>query len=225
MKNVILLGKGKLAIEIAQWFLERPGEYRIQWVVPDVPEPEWTDSLINFAAGKRLPLIESGNYADIPELNDDYWKADLVISVFYKKIIKQWFIDKCHKILNIHLAPLPKYRGVRSINWALKNGELEHGVTIHEITAGIDEGPILSQVKFSIYPEFEEVQDVYNRALEYAFLCFRHTMVRLDKIAPRPQDHRLATYYSEKDTKRLGERMTFTKELSRKQWEIEGMKE
>ena len=45
--------------------------------------------------------------------------------------LKQNFIDSCKNIINLHNSPLPKYRGVRPINWALKNGEHSHGVTIH----------------------------------------------------------------------------------------------
>src|SRR5690606_15634116 len=102
-------------------------------------------------------------------------RVDLAISVFYDKILKPWFIDSCGRILNVHNGPLPRYQGVSPINWALKNGEHEHGVTIHELTAGIDSGPIVSQVTYSIYPEIDEVIDVYHRALEYAWLLFKQT--------------------------------------------------
>ena len=56
------------------------------------------------------------------------------------------------------------------INWALKDGCNEHGVTIHEVTSGVDNGPIISQIKYSIYPEFEEVIDVYKKSLKFCLM-------------------------------------------------------
>jgi methionyl-tRNA formyltransferase len=161
-----------------------------------------------------VPTIESGHYKDLPDVSTAGWSTDLAMSVFYDKIIKAWFIDKCKQIINLHNGPLPKYRGVSPINWALKNGEREHGITIHEITPGIDDGPIVGQVKYSIYPEFDEVIDVYNRSLEYGWTLFQQTIPLIDSIKPRPQDEQQATYYNRGDNVRLEERSGFTREAS-----------
>ena len=142
------------------------------------------------------------------------WTTDLAVSIFYDRIIKDWFIRKCHRILNLHNGPLPRYRGVSPINWALKNGENEHGVTIHEITPGIDDGPIVGQIKYSIYPEFDEVIDVYNRGIEYGWTLFQQTMPMMQKIKPRPQNHSEALYYNKDQNALLGERRNFTKKES-----------
>ena len=94
-------------------------------------------------------------------------------------------------------------------NWALKNNEKEHGVTIHEVVPETDSGPIVAQLKYSIYPEFDEVIDVYQRALEYGFLLFKQTIPVLDKIKACPQDESLAIYYNMKQDEMLGERRNF----------------
>jgi methionyl-tRNA formyltransferase len=93
----------------------------------------------------------------------------------------------------------------------LKNGEIEHGVTLHEITPGIDDGPIVAQVKYSIYPQFDEVIEVFNRALEYAWTLFQQTMPNLDKIKARQQNNSEATYYDLGQNSLLGERRSFRK--------------
>jgi methionyl-tRNA formyltransferase len=214
MQTVVVLGKGDLAIRIAGWF-RQSAKYQLISVVPVVPEPTWAPSFAAWAREHGVPVIESGHYKDLPGVANGGWAADLAISVFYDRIIKAWFIDKCKKIINLHNGPLPKYRGVSPINWALKNGETEHGVTIHEITPGIDDGPLVSQLKYSIYSEFDEVADVYQRSLEYGWVLFQQTMPLLEKIKPRPQDDAHATYYSKQDNPQLGERSGFTRELSR----------
>jgi len=214
MKEVILMGKGTLAIKIAKWFNENPN-YNLKLIVPVIPEPVWTDSLIEWSKQNNIEYMKSGNYQDILEVNNDNWEIDLVFSVFYDKIIKDFFIKKCNKILNLHNALLPKYRGVNPINWALKNNEPIHGITIHEISPGIDDGRIISQISYSIYPDFDEVQDVYNRALTYGWTLFEQTMPILDKIIPKIQDESQATYYSLNDSTKLGNRTNFTKGKSK----------
>lgn len=212
-KSVILLGKGALAIRVADWFLQSP-DYDLQMVTPVIPEPKWTDSLSAWATDRGVPVAASGHYKDIPGVKDAGWRVDLAFSVFYDRIIKPWFIDKCGRILNLHNGPLPRYRGVSPINWALKNNESMHGVTIHEITPGIDDGPIVSQVQYSVYPEFDEVGAVYHRALEFGWTLFTQTMPMLDKIIAAPQDESKALYYDSTKNDLLGERRFFTREES-----------
>ena len=131
-KQVILLGKGDLAIKIGEWFLASK-DYILIAVVPTIPAPSWTSSLPEWAHSQRIRLVESGDYRDLPMLRDPSWRPQLAFSVFYDRIIRGDFINRCDRILNLHLAPLPRYRGMSPINWALKEGEQFHGVTIHEI--------------------------------------------------------------------------------------------
>jgi methionyl-tRNA formyltransferase len=209
MKNVIVLGKGKLAIKVANWFLKHSA-YDLKAIVPVKPEPIWTNSISKWAQKNNIFLVESGKFQDVPpEIT-----SDLAISVTYDKIIKAEFINRCKRILNIHNSPLPKYRGVSPINWALKNNEQTHGVTIHEITPGIDDGPIWGQVIFSIYPKYDEVIDVYNRCLRFAWTLFKETIPLLDEIKPFPQNSSKATYYDLSKNELLGERRYFTKKES-----------
>ena len=216
-----MLGKGVLAVRIARWFLDSP-EYNLVHIVPVVPEPTWTESLAAWAHQHNVHCVESGHYKDIAGVKDSNWTVDLAFSVFYDKIIKEWFIRKCGRILNLHNGPLPRYRGVSPINWALKNNETMHGVTIHEITPGIDDGPIVAKLEYPIYPDFDEVVTVYTRALEYGWTLFRQTMPILDKITPVPQDESQALYYGANQNPALGERRCFTREEShRKQTEAQ----
>jgi methionyl-tRNA formyltransferase len=210
IRTVCLFGKGELAVRIAGWFHSH-AEWQLVWIVPVVPEPAWTSSLSGWARKHGVQIVESGDWADIPA--DDRF-ADLALSVFYDRILPGRFIDLFDRALNIHNGPLPRYRGVAPINWALKNEESSHGVTIHEITPGIDDGPIVAQLQYTIYPEFDEVQDVYGRAIEYGWSLFQQTMPILGRIEGQPQDESLATYYTQSESDLLGERRSFTRDQS-----------
>jgi methionyl-tRNA formyltransferase len=71
-----------------------------------------------------------------------------------------------------------------------------HGRAIHEITPGIDDGPIVSQLTYSIYPETDEIRDVYTRTLAYAWTLFEQTIPMLDRIDAGTQNPALATTYT-----------------------------
>jgi len=205
MKHVVVIGSGPLAIHAANYF-DLNGQYSLDYVVPRVPEPTWTIKFSAWAKSQKLRVIISGDCNDVP-----HTQIDIAFITNFNKIVTPEFINRCGVVLNLHSAPLPKYRGVSPVNWALKNNETEHGVTLHVVDEGVDTGPIISQMKFTIYPEFEEVEGVYWRAYEYARLLFDQTMPILDKITPREQDNSLASFYKHSDDVRLGDRRWFTK--------------
>jgi methionyl-tRNA formyltransferase len=203
--RLVVFGKGKLAIDVCSYLLNTSSQLH---VVPVIPEPTWTPSLIDWCKKNKISYTESGNYRDLD------FDVELGISVFYDKIFKKDFIDSCNKLINIHNGPLPKYRGMSPINWALKDEQEEHGITIHEITQGVDDGPIISQLKYSIYPEFDEVVDVYNRSLEYGKILFENTFPILYNIESKEQDESEAVYHDSSENHLLDERSNFTKEQS-----------
>lgn len=201
--NVVIMGKGELAIKAGYYFKNRGDSLT---VVPVLPEPKWCSSLSEWASDHNIEVVD--------HYNDLYDKYDLIISIFYDKILSKAFLDKHHMVINLHNSPLPVYRGVRPINWALYNQEHKHGVTIHKVTPGIDDGPIYGQIIYPIYPEIEEVVDVYNKALKYGWQLFEDVIPKLHKIVPYVQDHNLATYYSAKQDHLLGNRSGFTRKES-----------
>jgi methionyl-tRNA formyltransferase len=55
--------------------------------------------------------------------------------------------------INLHAAPLPRYRGQHPLQWMIIQGETEGAVTCHYLTEGLDAGPIIGQAAFPIGPE------------------------------------------------------------------------
>ena len=206
-KSVVVLGKGTLAIKIADFF-NKSLDFSLLGIVPVLPEPKWTDSFSGWANQQEI------NVVNLESLILSGMKVDLAFSCYYDKILKNRELQVFSKSLNLHNAPLPKYRGVNPINWALKNNEVEHGVTIHLISTGIDDGPIIGQVKFSINPEMEEVIDVYSRALHFGYALFVDVITNLEKIVPLEQDHSLSSYYSKENFKDLGERQGLNRKVN-----------
>lgn len=73
-----------------------------------------------------------------------------------------------NKILNIHPSILPAYKGLNTHQRALQNHETHHGVSIHLVTAKLDDGPILLQGRYSI-EQGDQVVDLQRKgqALEH----------------------------------------------------------
>ncbi|MNE79752.1 Phosphoribosylglycinamide formyltransferase [compost metagenome] len=55
-------------------------------------------------------------------------------------------------MLNIHPSLLPLYPGLNTHARAIEAGDLEAGCTVHVVTEGVDEGPILGQARVPILP-------------------------------------------------------------------------
>ncbi len=213
-KKVVLLGNGEAAVRIGDWLLQRD-DYDLTCVVPTVPETSSSDSLIRWCGVRGVAFVESGHLSDIPGMDGSGPVADLALCAGYEETLTQQFVANVGRCLNLHNGPLPRYRGDSPINWALKNGERMHGVTLHEVTPVLNAGPIIGQVTFPIYPEFDEVIDVSGRAIEYGYTLLAQTLPILDRITPTAQDESQSSFYGVDDRDALGERREFTREQSR----------
>jgi phosphoribosylglycinamide formyltransferase-1 len=76
---------------------------------------------------------------------------DFIVLAGYMRILSPAFVRAFeHRILNIHPSLLPSYRGLDTYQRALDNAESRHGVSIHLVTAELDDGPILLQGSYPI---------------------------------------------------------------------------
>ncbi len=77
--------------------------------------------------------------------------AEVAVLAAFGKIIKQEVIDHFKfGIINLHPSLLPKYRGPTPIESAILNGDDQTGISIMALTAGMDSGPIYSQIKLKL---------------------------------------------------------------------------
>lgn len=98
---------------------------------------------------------------------------DILISVQYHEILKTRHIDKAKQIaVNLHMAPLPEYRGCNQFSFAILNNDKEFGATIHQLCEGIDSGPILFEKRFPI-PKDCFVKDLYEITATQSFTLFK----------------------------------------------------
>ena len=77
--------------------------------------------------------------------------ADVMVVAAYGLILPQWALDTPRLgCLNIHASLLPRWRGAAPIHRAIEAGDLETGVTIMQMDAGLDTGDMLLAEKLPI---------------------------------------------------------------------------
>jgi methionyl-tRNA formyltransferase len=97
--------------------------------------------------------------------------------------------------LNLHASILPKYRGAAPINWALVNGERQTGVSLMQMDAGMDTGPVYVRETLDIGPE-ETAGELAERISELAARVVRAHLERAvrGELVAEPQDESLASH-------------------------------
>jgi len=72
--------------------------------------------------------------------------ADVMVVVAYGQILPASLLDAPRLgTLNVHASLLPRHRGPAPVEWSILSGDTETGVTIMQMDAGVDTGPILAQ--------------------------------------------------------------------------------
>ena len=76
---------------------------------------------------------------------------DMICLAGFMRVLTAGFVTPWHgKMINIHPSLLPKYTGLHTHARALNAGDKIHGCTVHEVTALLDDGPILGQSKIDV---------------------------------------------------------------------------
>ncbi|MBF0205476.1 MAG: formyltransferase [Oligoflexia bacterium] len=132
------------------------------------------------AVQNAIPVIcpedpnEQAVISQIKEINPDY-----IFSFYYRHML-------CAEILqlarlgafNMHGSLLPKYRGRVPVNWAIINGEVETGATLHVMNERPDNGPIVDQQAVPILDD-DSVGEVFNKVTVAAEMVLFRSLPRL----------------------------------------------
>ena len=77
--------------------------------------------------------------------------ADVVALAGYMRVLSPWLVGRwAGRMLNIHPSLLPLYPGLDTHARALAAGDIEAGCTVHLVTEGVDEGPVLGQARVPV---------------------------------------------------------------------------
>jgi len=122
--------------------------------------------------------------------------ADAAILVAYGRIIPQKIIDMFPAgIINVHPSLLPKYRGPTPIETPIAKNDTETGVSIMQLTSGMDEGPVYVQETIALTPHDTKFTVYESLVTKSADLLLQALPRILDgSLQPISQDNTKATY-------------------------------
>lgn len=163
------------------------------------------------AEDEGLPVLQ-------PESpNDDEFEArlralepDLGVVVAYGHILKAPLLELSRRgMVNVHASLLPKLRGAAPIEHAILEGDDDTGITIMQMVARMDAGPIIHQISTPIAPD-ETGGELTERLAELGALALVEGLALMDigAAAPRQQDDEHATFAPK-----------ISRELARIRWE------
>ncbi len=97
--------------------------------------------------------------------------------------------------INVHASLLPRWRGAAPIQRALLAGDPETGISIMQLEAGLDTGPVLARAVCPI-PRGLTAGELHDRlaVLGAATLLDAMPALLAGQLTPQPQDETLATY-------------------------------
>ena len=177
--------------------------YEIVSVITRVDKPVGRGQGIVYAPVKltalahNIPVWQPGslkrpeNIAALAE-----YQADLYIVAAFGQILPQAVLDlPRYGTLNIHASLLPKYRGVSPIPAAILQGDAEAGVTIMQIDAGVDTGPMLLQRSIPLVAD-ETTGSLTAKLAELGAQALMEALPRwvAGEITPEPQDELRASH-------------------------------
>ncbi len=164
-----------------------------------------TDAISRSA--RRLEVAEIAEVHNIPVLSPDQlrdieqelrdFRADAAILAAYGRIIPQSIIDVFSPIgiINIHPSLLPRHRGPTPIETTILAGDSEAGVSIMQLSPGMDEGPVYGQAHVALRGDETKFELHDELARHGAELLFKLLPGILDgSIVPKPQTNNGVSY-------------------------------
>jgi methionyl-tRNA formyltransferase len=123
---------------------------------------------------------------------------DLLISVACPHILKEPLLSLGPRgAINIHHAPLPRYKGMMPTFWQMYHGEKSVGLTIHYMVGKVDEGDVLLQDELVIAPG-ESLHHLIRRSKRHGAHRMAEVIrqIRTNSLAPISLDSAKGSYFT-----------------------------
>lgn len=125
-------------------------------------------------------------------------RADVAVVAAYGLILPQAVLDSPrHGCINVHGSLLPRWRGAAPVQRAILAGDTLTGVTIMQMEAGLDTGPMLAKAEIAMAGK--TAGDLTREIAEIGALWLTKVLAQLDAISPVNQPDEGVTYAAKID--------------------------
>lgn len=155
--RTVFMGTPELAATCLQALLHS-SDVQVVGVVSQPDRPRGRELQIfptpvkQLALAHQLPVLQPQRAREEAFLQElARWQPDLIAVAAFGQLLPPRLLElPRYGCLNVHTSLLPRWRGASPIQSALLHGDPETGVTIMKMDAGLDTGPIVSQVRTPI---------------------------------------------------------------------------
>jgi methionyl-tRNA formyltransferase len=169
-KSIVFLGSKPIGYRCLEHLLQEQLQlnYRVAGIL--------TQARSEFGSGYNLNELAARYKVPVLDSLDALPECDILYSVQYHRILKQVDIDRAAEIaVNLHMAPLPEYRGSNQFSYAILEGRETFGTTIHQMDARIDHGDMLFERRFAIPPQCW-IKELYDLTEAQSLHLFMETL-------------------------------------------------
>jgi phosphoribosylglycinamide formyltransferase-1 len=99
---------------------------------------------------RDFPKDREGFEAELQVVLEEAGIEMIALAGFMRILTPSFTAKWAGRMLNIHPSLLPKYKGLHTHARALEAGDAHHGCSVHEVTADLDDGPILGQARMDV---------------------------------------------------------------------------
>ncbi|MEM6780443.1 MAG: methionyl-tRNA formyltransferase [Pseudomonadota bacterium] len=200
--NIVFMGTPDFAATALQALIDSP--HNIIAVYSQPPRPKGRGQSVQKSAVHELadahdiPIFTPKNFKSEEAVQQfENLKADVGVVAAYGLILPQVILDApTHGCLNIHGSLLPRWRGAAPIQRAIEAGDTQSGITIMQMNAGLDTGPMIMEESVAITDQ-TTAQTLHDDLAEVGGRLIVKTLnILADKnaLCHTPQDDSKATY-------------------------------
>jgi phosphoribosylglycinamide formyltransferase-1 len=126
------------------------------------------------AFGKDREAFERAVQAELEK-----HRIDLVCLAGFMRLLTPWFVRRWEgRLINIHPALLPAFKGLNTHERALEAGVTHHGATVHFVVTEMDSGPIILQDSLRIL-DIDDADTLAARVLELEHRIYPLALARV----------------------------------------------
>lgn len=166
-EKIYLVGNGRIADDCLRILVER--KVPVSYIQVEGEKFAFTEKLCGRLG---IPFLRYERPA-IKDFLMGIQEETLIFSVHNSYLFPKSVVEKDNfTILNMHIAPLPLYRGMNAPTWEIYDQQEFAGVTWHEVVVSIDAGRIIDQKKFLIEPD-DTAMEVLQRSFKIGVELFK----------------------------------------------------
>jgi len=172
---------------------------RVSGRIPKKANASRYSTLFQLCGAYGIPCQQIGNPNASEFVESIRGRApDVLVSVACPYILKEPILKiACKGAINIHHAPLPRYKGMMPTFWQMFHGEKVVGLTIHYMAARIDEGEALLQDEQAI-ERGESLDHLIQRSKRRGAHCMAKVLRQIceGSVKPIKLDHSKGSYFT-----------------------------